>query len=361
MIPSFEAFMYPVLFLLKDGSPLKRDELRNRCANYMNFSKEELDERIKSKKKYKIVDRLQWATYYLLKAGYIQRPSSATEQITQKGLALLSTGITYIDRKVLRTNSPEFNEFEKQTRESSKKREKNKKKTAKEIVATGINKKESSKSKHVESNLFSIPETSKTTTVNLKAHISENLSLKKTEYEEVIDNISSKCAELKEGVVFELSDIINDFEKSLFRNLILSLFTKMGYATNFEDQNLLVELAQPSSLPGWILVDELGLHKTFLVALNNAKKPVSQIDIQSIIGFLSENNIKSSIYICTSGFTDEAKCYADKSKLNLILLDGEAIANLMLKFNLGVKTRYSAVIKEVDEEYLFTRLAEISL
>jgi restriction system protein len=363
MIPSFEAFMYPVLFLLKDGTPLKRDELRNRCALYMNFSKDELEERIKSNKKYKIVDRLQWATYYLLKAGYLHRPSPATDQITQKGLDLLTSGVSVIDRKVLRANSPEFCEFERITRESSKVREKAKKKAVAKngTVALETSKRRGRIPQNNESSLFSIAEAPKVIAVSKKAESTANFSQDRTEYEMAIDGISSKCNELKDGGISELNDIINDFEKLLFRKLILNLFPKMGYATNFEDKELPIKLSHPISLSGWISVDELGLQKTFLVALNRVNEPVSQIDIQSMIGFLSENNIENSIYICTSGFTDEAKYYADKSKLNLILLDGEAIANIMMKFNIGVKTRYSVIIKDADEEYLFTRLAENSL
>lgn len=94
MIPSFEEFLFPVLFVLMDGKPQHRDDLRESCVKYMGFSEEELRERINSGKKYKIVDRLQWATYYLQKAGLVFRPDHATDQITAEGKALIESGVT---------------------------------------------------------------------------------------------------------------------------------------------------------------------------------------------------------------------------------------------------------------------------
>lgn len=120
MIPSFEQFMYPVLQVLKDGSPKQRNELRKACADFMGLTKEDLEEKILSNNKYKIVDRLQWATYYLLKAGLLTRPSKAVEQITPERIALLESGITEITRQYLRAHYEAVAQFEKKNQISSK-------------------------------------------------------------------------------------------------------------------------------------------------------------------------------------------------------------------------------------------------
>lgn len=39
MIPSFEEFLYPVLYALQDGKPLKRDDLREACIKKWGFQK----------------------------------------------------------------------------------------------------------------------------------------------------------------------------------------------------------------------------------------------------------------------------------------------------------------------------------
>lgn len=122
MIPSFEHFLYPTLFLLRDGTPKKREELKNLCIEYMGFTNDELLEKISSGKKYKIVDRLQWATYYLLKSGLLCRPNKATDQITQEGIDLLNTGVTELNRQFLRDHYESFRLFEKQTRDAAKNR-----------------------------------------------------------------------------------------------------------------------------------------------------------------------------------------------------------------------------------------------
>lgn len=48
-------------------------------------------------------------------------------------------------------------------------------------------------------------------------------------------------------------------------------------------------------------------------------------------------------------FADAVRC---------ILIGGEMLAKLMIKFNVGVVTRNVFEIKDVDQEYLFTRLTQ---
>lgn len=232
MIPSFEEFLFPVLFVLMDGKPQHRDDLRESCVKYMGFSEEELRERINSGKKYKIVDRLQWATYYLQKAGLVFRPDHATDQITAEGKALIDSGVTKISRQFLRENFEAYRVFEKQTRNAAKLRLQEKK--------------EKQKNKQ------------------------DTKSIKKP---------------------------------------------------------------------------------------NDSKKSIDK-DVQSFVGALSSIGISKGVYITTSEFSSEALSYQTHGAVRCILIGGEMLAKLMIKFNVGVVTRNVFEIKDVDQEYLFTRLTQ---
>lgn len=347
MIPSFEEFLFPVLYALRDGKPLKRDDLREACVKYMRFSEEDLKERIGSGKKYKIVDRLQWATYYLLKSGLLCRPNQATDMITHEGLVLVNSGVTNINRKYLREHFKAYREFEQHTREAAKLRlqenaqkKKNLKrqkvdhnKEKKDDICSLLNEQSSILAKQVKPIQFCM-----------------------TEYEEMLGKMSEQYNFLNEGLKSELVSIINDFDEESFKCLLLELIPRMGYSSNFEEFSLNAIMEHEVALSGLFNIDELGMNRFFVLAHNKTEDEISLSEVQSFIGALSSIGITSGVYITTSKFTKEARTYPTKGAVRCMLLDGEQLAELMIKFNIGVIKRKVFEVKEIDQEYLFTRL-----
>lgn len=66
------------------------------------------------------------------------------------------------------------------------------------------------------------------------------------------------------------------------------------------------------------------------------------------IGAIRVNNFNKGIFVTTSSFQKNAKASALSASQSIILLDGEAIAELMYKHNLGVKV---STVKEVDHDF----------
>ena len=356
MIPSFEEFLFPVLFALMDGKPLYRDDLRDACVKNMGFTEEELKERISSGKKYKIVDRLQWATYYLQKAGLVFRPSHATDQITDEGKALLETGVTNINRQYLREHFEAYRVFEKQTRDAAKRRlqekkkelpKKGRRKTSTQKVATENNTKEELPQPK---GLFD--------DINMNTVEKFSVEFKPSTLENTIQKISDDCERLNNELVAELKSIINEFDQESFAALLLELIPRMGYSSVFRECQLSAKMAHDVVLSGFFNIDELGLNRFFLLAHNNTEDEISLIDVQSFIGALSSIGISTGVYITTSRFSSEAMEYQTHGAIRCILIDGEMLAKLMIKFNIGVVTRKVYEIKDVDQEYLFTRLTQ---
>lgn len=348
MIPSFEAFLFPVLYLLKDGSPMKRDELRAACEKYMGFSDEELQERISSGKKYKIVDRLQWATYYLLKAGLLLRPDHATDQITEEGKVLVDSGVTEINRQYLREHYQSYRDFEIQTRESAKQRQVEKAgKLSPKPKKKSIQKKDSTHGSKKTVKIDDEPIVHNIEFSNAPLTLDKKLS-----------QIEEEVEMLTQGLINELKDIVNDFDKESFRCLLLELIPKMGYSSVFEDYNINAKMAHDIALSGFFNIDEMGLNRFFVLAHNKTTEEISQIDVQSFIGALSSMGVNMGVYITTSTFSSEALAYQTNGSIRCVLIDGIALAKLMAKFNIGVVTRKIFEVKDVDQEYLFTRLTQ---
>lgn len=57
------------------------------------------------------------------------------------------------------------------------------------------------------------------------------------------------------------------------------------------------------------------------------------------------------IFITTSSFSPGAREYANSVSTRIILIDGERLAALMIKYGIGVQTRDVFTVVEVDEDF----------
>jgi restriction system protein len=57
------------------------------------------------------------------------------------------------------------------------------------------------------------------------------------------------------------------------------------------------------------------------------------------------------VFITTSRFSQDAHAYADKVAARVILIDGTALAELLVEHNIGVQESRTYVIKRVDEDF----------
>ena len=72
--------------------------------------------------------------------------------------------------------------------------------------------------------------------------------------------------------------------------------------------------------------------------------------VQAFVGAL--NGAPNGVFITTSSFTSEALEYADNyPNATLSLIDGRKLAELMIKYNLGVATEKVIEIKRIDSDY----------
>ena len=82
-----------------------------------------------------------------------------------------------------------------------------------------------------------------------------------------------------------------------------------------------------------------------------ASKAVGRPEIQEFVGALQGAQADRGIFITTSRFTPEAVTYADRVAARVILIDGLALASLMVRYNIGVQDQQTYVIKRVDEDF----------
>lgn len=184
------------------------------------------------------------------------------------------------------------------------------------------------------------------TNVNI-AKIKVNINEKELLPEEKMMNAYS---EHKNNIKQQVLDEILDSNPAFFEQLVVDLLIKMGYGCD-ETSGIVVGSPNDGGIDGIINEDKLGLDKIYLQAKRYSRDNiVGRPVLQMFVGAME--NVKKGVFITTSKFSKKALEYADKQQQkNLKLIDGEMLAELMIKYEVGVMSvRYFNAYK-IDKDY----------
>ena len=145
----------------------------------------------------------------------------------------------------------------------------------------------------------------------------------------------------------ELLRNIMDNPPDFFEALVLDLLVKMGYghAEVTGDRG-------DGGIDGIIYQDPLGLDAVYVQAKRWAEGNVGSPDIGNFIGALALKGASKGVFITTSSFSEPAKAAANEGAgPKIVLIDGEALVQLMIDHDVGVSLGDSYQLKEVDLDY----------
>ena len=98
--------------------------------------------------------------------------------------------------------------------------------------------------------------------------------------------------------------------------------------------------------------DALGLENIYVQAKRyRADRAVGRPDIQEFVGALHGQQADRGVFITTSRFTTDARDYADRVSARVVLIDGDYLTRLMIKFGVGVQDEATYVIRQIDEDF----------
>ena len=137
---------------------------------------------------------------------------------------------------------------------------------------------------------------------------------------------------------------VKTVEPIFFEQLILDLMEKLGYGKGKH-----VGKTGDGGIDGEIPQDALGLETIYLQAKRYSSN-VSSHHVRDFSGSLSAKKSSKGVFITTSDFTEESRDYVTKSSTNIILINGKELINHMIKNNVGIKTKKSIQIKEINKE-----------
>lgn len=303
-IPPYDALMLPVLKRCEQRTWAMRD-LIAQIANDLELSDEERNELIPSGGTPLIANRVHWAKTYLKKAGLLEQPKRGTVQITERGRQVLQDSPSKIDGSMLQ----QFDEFRSFLGGAGA-----------DSVLTP-----------------SAAATSPTEPSNATPE----------------EQIAAASATLTEALRDALLARILEGSPAFFEKLIVDLLVAMGYGGSRADAGERLGGTGDGGVDGVIREDQLGLDRIYLQAKRyQSSNTIGGPAVQGFIGALIGQGAQKGVFITTSTFSPAAlKVAAQSGSLRLVLIDGDELTRLMVRFDVGVRTARTVDIKRVDLDY----------
>lgn len=303
-IPTYDALMLPVLKRCAQKTWTMRD-LIAQIADDLNLTPEERDQQIPSGGTRLLANRVHWAKTYLKQAKLLEQPKRGSVQISARGREVLQGNLSKIDGTFLQ-KFDEFRTFVGKTK--------------------------------VEEGPTSQP----------TASISFEPSSPTPE-----EQIAAASGALVEALRDALLARILEGSPAFFEKLIVDLLIAMGYGGSRAEAGERLGGTGDGGVDGVIREDQLGLDRIYLQAKRyQVGNSVGAPAVQGFIGALVGQGAQKGVLITTSTFTQAALSAAAQSgHLRLVLIDGDALTKLMVRFNVGVRIADTVEIKRVDLDY----------
>jgi len=300
-LPKFDEFLAPILRYASDGKEHELYDTIEKMSREFNLSKEKQNLLMPNGKRTYIYDRIAWAITYLVQAGLLVRTGRSRYMISDKG----KEEVKIIPERISYKYLEKFDSFNKFKERPSQKR-------------------------------------------NISGD-KQSMETRLTPDEE----IESIFRNRDNILVQELLSNLIKIKPSDFERVIIDVILALGYGKNFEEMANVLGQPKDQGIDGEIPQDKLGFEKIYLQAKRwNIEQTVGASQIRDFIGALTIKHAKKGIFITTAKFSKDALDTAKKdSDHNIILIDGNELAKLMIEYNVGIREIKKYTTKEIDKDY----------
>ena len=150
----------------------------------------------------------------------------------------------------------------------------------------------------------------------------------------------------------ELLDRIHGNSPDFFERLVVDLLVAMGYGGSVEDAGRQLGKSGDGGVDGVIDQDALGLDRVYVQA--KRYQPGNNIgagQVRDFFGSLDRFKAAKGLLVTTSGFSQDAADTASQLSKRIVLINGDQLAGLMVRYNVGVRTEETLYLKKVDEDF----------
>ena len=167
--------------------------------------------------------------------------------------------------------------------------------------------------------------------------------------EEVLDHAAR---ELRDALEADVLDRIREAPPAFLEQVVVDLLIAMGYGGGNAAMGRVTGRSGDGGVDGTIREDALGLDEVYVQAKKYADgNTVGEGDLRNFAGAIDAAGTAKGGFVTTTGFTSAARDYVARSPKRIILIDGEELARLMVRHDIGVRTRVRHEIKRIDEDY----------
>lgn len=301
-IPDYQSLMLPVLQVVQHGE-IGRKDVVSKLKNKLHLSEAAYKIQLPSGQQSLFYSRVGWAKTYLVKAGLIESTRRGYFKITQRGIDVLAASPEKIDNKFL-SQFEEFHAFKKKNEAPSSK----------------------------ESTLLKTSESEDTATPD---------ELMRTAYQQV-----------QAALADDLLARVRLASPEFFERLIVNLLLAMGYGGSVQDAGKALGKSGDNGVDGVIDQDELGLDRVYIQAKRYAAdNSVGSGAVRDFFGSLDRHKANKGLFVTTSFFSKSARETVEHLSKRIVLIDGEQLAGLMVRHNVGCQIEESLHVRKIDEDF----------
>jgi len=300
-IPDYESIMLPLLRLAARNAPaeVSSPEAALLLAEQLKLTDQERTALLPSGGSFVFASRVGWACTYLKKAGLLVAMRRGFFRITERGVQALESKPKRIDNEFL-DRFEEFREFRTRTKKEVSRRPVG-------DVVEGVG----------------VPE----------------------------EVIAAQYELQRKALAAQLLDAVKSASPQFFERLVVTLLVKMGYGGTLQDAGSAVGRSGDGGVDGVIKEDKLGLDTIYIQAKRWEGKAVGSPQIDQFAGALQKKKAHKGVFLTTSTFTSEAlRSIADYSA-RIVLIDGTALAELMIDHDVGVSVTTTYQLKRLDSDF----------
>lgn len=162
--------------------------------------------------------------------------------------------------------------------------------------------------------------------------------------------IDQGIKQIQAEVAAELLSRLMAKSPTFFEQTVVDLLVAMGYG-GAEGQARVTAATHDGGIDGIIDQDTLGLNRVYVQAKRyTPENAVSRPEVQGFVGALS-GKADGGVFITTGRFSPGAREYSEAVPTRIILIDGDRLTSLMIRFGIGVQTKDTVKIVEIDEDF----------
>lgn len=285
--------------MLRGGAVIQARELQDLVANHVGLTDPQRTEVLGSGQlRYR--NRIGWAVSSLNRAGAFERPKRGAYVITEVGRSLLADHPEMMGERDLK-ELPAYAEHQPAQR--------------------------------------------------LPARVSPLSLLDEQSPLDPLEQVDAGVQRVHLDVARQLLDRLRAASPDFLEQSVLDVLVAMGYG-GVEQRARRIGGSGDGGVDGVIDQDPLGLARIYVQAKRYAAdNVVGRPQIQGFVGALHGQQANQGIFITTSSFSREAVDYANSVSASVVLIDGDRLADLMIRHTVGVQVVQTYTVVEVDEDY----------